>query len=298
MMIKKHKALILTSASIVFVFILWAASFYCLREHYPLIEQRGQFGDAFGAVNALFSGLAFALLIATIILQRADLKTQQELLLLQQNELKISVEAQQKSSQSLSEQKEIMRMQNSYDIVFNQIGQFNRFTDRLDALNAMRSLASHCSSAFAQIWIQLLEHQQVHELGHDINVLFVQNIYAKLPEIVEAHPSARLYRSYIQFAANVMYTIRQHKKYMGEGRKEAIFLCQLEVSEVVMLYLSTICIGMPICQGILWGSPATEDIVLTIKEHAPEGTEFSQLNRILLTTEFNKYRGLASYDED
>ncbi|WP_052421833.1 hypothetical protein [Paenibacillus sp. FSL P4-0081] len=37
---------------------------------------RGTFGDMFGAVNALFSGLAFAGLIFTIILQRKDLKLQ------------------------------------------------------------------------------------------------------------------------------------------------------------------------------------------------------------------------------
>ncbi len=34
---------------------------------------RGQFGDQFGAVNALFSGLAFAGIIFTILLQRSDL---------------------------------------------------------------------------------------------------------------------------------------------------------------------------------------------------------------------------------
>lgn len=35
---------------------------------------RGQFGDKFGAVNALFSGLAFAGIIITLLLQKRDLK--------------------------------------------------------------------------------------------------------------------------------------------------------------------------------------------------------------------------------
>lgn len=39
---------------------------------------RGQFGDQFGAVNALFSGLAFAGIIFTILLQRRDLSLQRE----------------------------------------------------------------------------------------------------------------------------------------------------------------------------------------------------------------------------
>ncbi|MBE7439137.1 MAG: hypothetical protein HS115_11820 [Spirochaetales bacterium] len=39
-------------------------------------EQRGTFGDMFGAINALFSGLAFAVLIFTVSLQRRELELQ------------------------------------------------------------------------------------------------------------------------------------------------------------------------------------------------------------------------------
>lgn len=46
-------------------------------------DVRGTFGDQFGAVNALFSGLAFTGLIYTIILQRRDLKLQRDDLRLQ-----------------------------------------------------------------------------------------------------------------------------------------------------------------------------------------------------------------------
>jgi len=51
---------------------------------------RGTFGDQFGAVNALFSGLAFAGLIYTIILQRRDLKLQRNDLRLQREELALT----------------------------------------------------------------------------------------------------------------------------------------------------------------------------------------------------------------
>jgi hypothetical protein len=40
------------------------------------MASRGQFGDLFGGVNALFTGLAFAGLLFTIALQRYDLKIQ------------------------------------------------------------------------------------------------------------------------------------------------------------------------------------------------------------------------------
>ena len=38
--------------------------------------ERGQFGDTFGFANAIFSGIAIALLIWTVHLQREDLKLQ------------------------------------------------------------------------------------------------------------------------------------------------------------------------------------------------------------------------------
>ena len=53
----------------------------------PNIEVRGQFGDSFGAVNALFSGLAFAGLISALFLQRSELQLQRDELRLTRNEL-------------------------------------------------------------------------------------------------------------------------------------------------------------------------------------------------------------------
>lgn len=53
-------------------------------------DTRGTFGDQFGAVNALFSGLAFTGLIYTIILQRRDLAIQRRDLQLQRKELELT----------------------------------------------------------------------------------------------------------------------------------------------------------------------------------------------------------------
>lgn len=59
----------------------WGNMFYeCYLSHYNIcftsMEQRGQFGDMFGMVNALFSGLAFAGVIITIRQQHIDLEYQ------------------------------------------------------------------------------------------------------------------------------------------------------------------------------------------------------------------------------
>lgn len=65
---------------------------------------RGQFGDVFGAANALFSGLAFAGLIYAILLQREDLVLQRTELELTRQELKRSASAQEQSEVALRAQ--------------------------------------------------------------------------------------------------------------------------------------------------------------------------------------------------
>ena len=53
----------------------------------PAWQERGQFGDLFGSVNALFSGLAFAGLVWALRLQQQQLEMQRTELSLQRDEL-------------------------------------------------------------------------------------------------------------------------------------------------------------------------------------------------------------------
>ena len=60
-----------------FVVVFW---FLFLIELFPwwVTDKRGQFGDSFGVVNALFSGLAFAGVICAILLQKRELELQRK----------------------------------------------------------------------------------------------------------------------------------------------------------------------------------------------------------------------------
>lgn len=63
---------------ILFVFLLFFASLGFVCTHWSCWTIRGTFGDSFGALNALFSGLAFAGLIVTLIMQKDELSMQRE----------------------------------------------------------------------------------------------------------------------------------------------------------------------------------------------------------------------------
>lgn len=71
------------SAALVVV-ALWISNWWLLRNH----AERGTFGDMFGVVNALFSGLAFIGVITAILLQRRELRLQRLDLELTRNEIK------------------------------------------------------------------------------------------------------------------------------------------------------------------------------------------------------------------
>ena len=78
---------------VIFVFVFWIATPLVVYLIFPDWEISGQFGDVFGSINALFSGLAFAGLIYAILLQKNELSLQREELQLQREEMKKSREA-------------------------------------------------------------------------------------------------------------------------------------------------------------------------------------------------------------
>ena len=81
---RKPPAFWMLAVAVLFVVILYFSLSYWLI---PNLESRGQFGDSFGAVNALFSGLAFAGLIYALYLQRTELQLQRDELRLTREEL-------------------------------------------------------------------------------------------------------------------------------------------------------------------------------------------------------------------
>src|SRR5690606_8539543 len=94
----------LTLASIAFPFIVhhffsdWAKS--------------GTFGDTFGALNALFSGLAFTGVIVTILIQRTELKNQRLELSLQRTEMR--------------ETRKEFLLNRTTTLVYNQLDRFDK----------------------------------------------------------------------------------------------------------------------------------------------------------------------------
>ena len=95
---------------LIIVILIWLASILILPKYYPIIEDRAFFGDSFGTINSLFSGLAFAGIIYTILLQRKELALQREELKETRKELIRSATAQEKSEKQQRRQSENLKI--------------------------------------------------------------------------------------------------------------------------------------------------------------------------------------------
>lgn len=89
---KKAGLIALILFPILLVFGGWGFTLYAGLQYFDTWAKRGQFGDLFGSVNALFSGLAFAGLIIAVFLQRQELALQREELKLQREEMGLARE--------------------------------------------------------------------------------------------------------------------------------------------------------------------------------------------------------------
>lgn len=85
----------------------------------------------FGAVNALFSGLAFAGVIIALFMQRDDLRMQRKELALQRKEIEQTNEELEGQKKEFEEQNKTLRIQRFENTLFNMLSQQQEITDNL-----------------------------------------------------------------------------------------------------------------------------------------------------------------------
>lgn len=109
---------------VIVVLVIYVLSWVFVDCVYNDGTDRGTFGDKFGAVNALFSGLAFAGLIFTIVLQRKELSLQREELQLTRQEMSDQTAEFEKQNSTL----QLQRFENTF---FQLLNQFEQITSNL-----------------------------------------------------------------------------------------------------------------------------------------------------------------------
>lgn len=153
------------------VFGIWYFSWYYIdnflfldyNSQKDVEAHRGQFGDKFGAVNSLFSGLAFAGIIFTIFLQKRELTLQRQELKDTREELQRSADAQEKSGIALNKQAQNLKISAELSalntLVNYYIEEENRFIDNQNYSEGYKKVLSQKMIYLRRIE-QILEGKQ------------------------------------------------------------------------------------------------------------------------------------------
>lgn len=138
----KDNFLLITILVIILIVGLWLLTFFLLKDYSP--TDRGTFGDMFGSVNALYSGLALAGIMLSILLQRSEIK-------LQSLELK-------ETRREFETQNETLKIQRFENIFFNLLNQYHNIVNYTEENYYKPKENSHSTTQ---------DYEMVHLKGRD-----------------------------------------------------------------------------------------------------------------------------------
>lgn len=153
---------------IIFVIVAWLLTLYLLKD----LPDRGTFGDMFGAVNALFSGLAFVGVIFAILLQSNELK-------LQRKELKFTRDELKGQKVQLEAQNSTLRKQNFENTFFELLRLHNDITNAIDLVDENNKITKgrDCfkifHTRFKKLWGRNIESLKGSSEAERINKTYV-----------------------------------------------------------------------------------------------------------------------------
>jgi hypothetical protein len=168
---QNHKSIgWLASFTAIMVIVVWGMSGWWLYSD----PDRGTFGDMFGAVNALFSGLAFVGVIYAIMLQREELKLQRQDNAMTREELS----GQKNALQKQNFESTFFQMTNSLNHLISSIDLVDRAgnvvggRDAIGALYEKLKAKAHTENKTSFEAYEEFYKKNGHELGHYFRYLY------------------------------------------------------------------------------------------------------------------------------
>ena len=179
------------------------------------LQSAGQFGDMFGLANAIFSGVAFLMLIIGLSLQRHELS-------LQRVELRQTREEFEKQSAAFQKQNEVMEQQRFEGTFFQLLRLHSQIVASLDAIG------SSGSAGFFAVRLSTFMNQSLSGRRADLAVAAYQDFHkSNLEEL--GHHFRTLY-NIVKFIDSSSLSRESKQTYMNLLRatlqkSEIIFLC-------------------------------------------------------------------------
>lgn len=209
------------------VIALWGLNWYYLEHRFSdkEVSNRGLFGDMFGSANALFSGLALAGIIYTILLQKKELSLQRKELNLTRKEFKT--------------QNETLKKQRFENTFFHLISLHNEIVDKLSYEEpniSMREPKNYTQREFFMQAVSALRQQglikgQMEQLN--LGLAVIRNEYKIFDKTFSSHLShyfRNLYHIYKYTHQSELISLKEKEFYCG------IIRAQLSDWELVLIF--------------------------------------------------------------
>ncbi len=219
---KKSKNIILVILIFVSVIILWSATWYVSTISIEKWQDRGTFGDMFGSINALFSGLAFAGVIIALYMQKKELSLQRTELEQTRGELKGQKEQLELQNQNLTKQ----NFENTYFHLINLHHEYisKVYVPGFGVNNQGRNSFVQFINKYREI---LTSNVNINRLENEIDKIKAANIQFKkdFPGYLEI---------YFQNICNILKFILQSNIDKKEFYSE-LFVSQLSIHELRLI---------------------------------------------------------------
>lgn len=203
------------------VILLWVANGVLMLWWFEHPDHAGPAGDLFGAATSLFSGLAFAGLISTLLMQRRELELQREQLELQNEELQLT----RGELGATRSEFQIQRFESRF------FGMIKLLNDHVESIVFKRTPLTEGRNSFAA-FINTLRYGQAYQNRDDIEK--IQAEYAKLYKKHEGDLGP-----YFRLLYNIFRQLDfEEFEYEEEKRYAAIVRAQLSSDEICLLMLN------------------------------------------------------------
>jgi len=203
----------------VLVITIWALTWTLTDLFFCELGEKGTFGDMFGSVNALFSGLAFVGVIVAILLQRVELKLQREELVQTREELRGQKE-------QLARQNKTMELQKFESSFFQLLSFHHKLLDAIKYTPQNRELKG--AGAIESIYEDFKKHNYSHKPTNELYAEYAFIYSNGLPNYFQN------FYNIIKFVDDE--NVENKEKYIR------ILKSQLSVSEQVLLFYN--CLGI------------------------------------------------------
>lgn len=222
------------------ILLLWGGSWWWISQYFQNHEERGTFGDMFGAINALFSGLAFGGLIITLLYQKDELE-------LQRAELQETREEMARQRNEFEEQNKTLKRQRFENTFFNMLSLQQEIVSNLyyeydkRVGNGIKTMQYKGREIFEYVYLDMsLTVDEVQQYSGLRNVLYDYDytIYSKLDFMTRFdHYFRHMYRIFKYIDDS--YLIDDNERY----EYACIVRSQLSSYELIILFYNSLTNG-------------------------------------------------------